>query len=41
MFEVWQNLAPFGGRPIGGVVEALLTKVVNWQFSVLLIDVFL
>jgi hypothetical protein len=27
MFEVWQNLAPFGGRPIGGAVEALLTKV--------------
>jgi hypothetical protein len=29
MFEVWQNLAPFGCRPIGGIVEALLTKVVN------------
>jgi hypothetical protein len=26
MFKVQQNLAPFGGRPIGGVVEALLTK---------------
>jgi hypothetical protein len=29
MFEEWQNLAPFGGRPIGGTIEALLTKVVN------------
>jgi hypothetical protein len=29
MFEVWQNSAPFGGRPIGGAVEALLTKVIN------------
>jgi hypothetical protein len=26
---VWQNLAIFGGRPIGAMVEALLTKVVN------------
>jgi hypothetical protein len=34
MFEVWQNLAPFGGRPIGGAVEALLTKVINSQWSV-------
>jgi hypothetical protein len=41
MFEVWQNLAPFGGRTIRGAVEALLTKVVNWQSSVLLIIVFL
>jgi hypothetical protein len=32
MFEMWQNSAPFGGRPIGGAVEALLTKVVNWQY---------
>jgi hypothetical protein len=23
MFEVWQNLAPFGNRPISGAVEAL------------------
>ncbi len=30
MFEVWQTSAPFGGRPIGGAVEALLPKVVNW-----------
>jgi hypothetical protein len=29
MFEVWQNLAPFGSRPIGGAIVALLTKVVN------------
>jgi hypothetical protein len=31
MFEVWQNLAAFGTRPIGGAVEALLllTKVIN------------
>ncbi len=29
VFEVWQDSAPFGGRPIGGAVEALLTKVVN------------
>jgi hypothetical protein len=28
-FELWQNLALFGGRPIGSAVEALLTKVVN------------
>jgi hypothetical protein len=27
--EVWQNLAPIGGTPIGAAVEALLTKVVN------------
>jgi hypothetical protein len=33
MFKVWQNLAPFGGRPISSTVEALLTKVVNWQYS--------
>jgi hypothetical protein len=26
---VWQNLASFGGRPISGAVEALLTKVIN------------
>jgi hypothetical protein len=30
MFEVWKNSAPFGNRPIGGIVEALLTKIVNW-----------
>jgi hypothetical protein len=40
MLEVWQNLASFGSRPIGGIVEALLTKVVNPQLSVLLIVVF-
>ncbi len=40
LLEVWQNLAPFGSRPIGGAVEALLTQVVNWQSSVLLIVVF-
>jgi hypothetical protein len=33
IFEVWQNLAPFGSRPIGGVVKALLTQVVNWQYG--------
>ncbi len=31
-FKVWQNLPPFGGRPIGSAVEVLLTKVVNWQY---------
>ena len=31
MFKVWHNSAPFGSRPIGGAVEVLLTKVVNWQ----------
>jgi hypothetical protein len=42
MFEVWQNAAPFlGGRPISGTVEALSTKVVNWQLSVLPIVFFL
>jgi hypothetical protein len=41
MFEVWQNLAPFGGRPIDGAVEALLTKDLNWQSSVLPVVVFL
>jgi hypothetical protein len=40
MFEVWQNSASFGGRPIGATVEALLTKVVNRQLSVLPIVVF-
>jgi hypothetical protein len=40
MLEVWKNLAPFGGRLIGSADEALLTKVVNWQLSVLLIVVF-
>jgi hypothetical protein len=34
MFKVWQNLAPSSGSLIGGAVEALLTKVVNWQLSV-------
>jgi hypothetical protein len=27
MIEVWQNMAIFGGRPIGSAVEVLLTKV--------------
>jgi hypothetical protein len=40
MFKVWQNSAPFGGRPIGGAVEALLTKVFNRQLSVSPIVVF-
>jgi hypothetical protein len=40
VLEVWQNSAPFGGRPIGGTVEVLLTKFVNWQSSVLPIIVF-
>jgi hypothetical protein len=39
--EVWQNLAIFGGRPIGGAIEALLTKVINWKSSVSPIVVFL
>jgi hypothetical protein len=30
LLEVWQNSAIFSGRLIGGAVEALLTKVVNW-----------
>jgi hypothetical protein len=34
LFEVWQNLATFGSRPIGSAIEVLLTKVVNWQLSV-------
>jgi hypothetical protein len=33
LLEVWQNLAPFGSRPIGAAIEALLTKVLNWQSS--------
>jgi hypothetical protein len=40
MFEVWQNSAPFGGRLIGGAVEALLTKVINPRSSVWRIVVF-
>jgi hypothetical protein len=40
LLEVWQNLAIFGSRPIGGTVEALLTKVVNQRLSVLPIVVF-
>jgi hypothetical protein len=38
--EVWQNLALFGGRPINGTVEVLLTKVINQRSSVLPIVVF-
>jgi hypothetical protein len=41
MLEVWQNLDPFSGRPIGGAIEVLLTKVVKRQSSVLPIVVFL
>jgi hypothetical protein len=41
MFEVRQNLAIFGGRPIGIAIEALLTIVVNWLLSYLPIVVFL
>jgi hypothetical protein len=41
LLEVWQNLAIFGGRPIGAAVEALLTIVVSLQSSVSLIVVFL
>jgi hypothetical protein len=41
MFKVWQNLAPFGSRPIGGAVEALLTKTINRQLSVPMIVFFL
>jgi hypothetical protein len=40
MLEVWQNLASFGSRQIGGAVEALLTKVVSGRSSELLIVVF-
>jgi hypothetical protein len=40
MLEVWQNSASFSSRPIGSAVEALLTKVVNRQLSVVLIVVF-
>jgi hypothetical protein len=40
LLEVWQNLAPFGGGPIGGAVEVLSTNVINCQSSVLLIFVF-
>jgi hypothetical protein len=40
MFEVWQNSAPFGSRPIGGAIEVMLTKVINQQSSVLPIVVF-
>jgi hypothetical protein len=35
MFKVWQNSTPFGSRPIGGAIEALLTEFVNWRSSVL------
>jgi hypothetical protein len=41
LFEVWQNLAIFGGRPIGGAVEALFNKVVDQRLLVLPIVVFL
>ncbi len=40
MLELWQNEAPFDGRPISGAVEALLTKVVNQRLSVLPTVVF-
>jgi hypothetical protein len=29
LLEVWQSSAPFGGRPIGTALEALLTKVLK------------
>jgi hypothetical protein len=35
MFEVRQNLAPFGGRPISNAIEVLLTKGINCLSSVL------
>jgi hypothetical protein len=38
--EVWQNSAIFSGKPIGGAVEALLTKVINQQSTVLPIVAF-
>jgi hypothetical protein len=41
MLEVWQNSASFGRRLVGSAIEALLTKVVHWRSSVLLIVVFL
>jgi hypothetical protein len=34
LLEVWQNLAIFGGSPIGGAIEALPTKDVNQRSSV-------
>jgi hypothetical protein len=40
MFEVWQNSAPFSGRPMSSAVEVLSTKFVNQQSSVLPIVVF-
>ncbi len=40
LLEVCKNLPIFGGRPISGAVEALLTKVVNRQSSVSPIVVF-
>jgi hypothetical protein len=40
IIKVWQNLAPFGGSPLGSAVELLLTKVLNWQPLTLLIVVF-
>jgi hypothetical protein len=40
LLKVWQNLAIFGGRPIGAAVETLLTIVVNQQSSVSPIVVF-
>jgi hypothetical protein len=40
LLEVWQNLAVFSGRLIGGTVEALLTKVLNQQSTVSRIVVF-
>ncbi len=41
LLEEWQNLAIFGGRPIGGAVEALLTKVIGRRSSVSPIVFFL
>jgi hypothetical protein len=41
MFKVWQNSAPFNGRPISGAIEALLTKFIYPQSSVSPIVLFL
>jgi hypothetical protein len=40
MLEVWNDLAPFDSRLIGGTIEALLTKIANQQLSVLPIAAF-
>ncbi len=40
MFKVWQNLAPSGGRPLGGTNEVLLTKFINRRSSISPIVIF-